>query len=118
MYMCIVVLVCIGMICLAGIDIYRHRKDLKYLLPRYKDIYNIDGSLYYKVGVKDRGMYMIKNSEGDTLYQAVSADQHTYCPKCVFFSCPGISHKCMFIDIHKKCPLRGKGYFIEIGDGI
>ena len=95
-----------------------------YIYSRYmkilnKDIYKINGNLYYKVKTVERGMFLAKDS-ADTIVFITSSlsDQKTYCPKCAFYHGLSISPKCNLLNTHKKCPLRGKGYFIEIGSGL
>ena len=92
---------------LIGFIIYKYNIYLK-----NKCIYNISGELYYRVNKNDKRAFFIKDGDGDIWMLGIN-DEKSHCYKCAF-----VDYTCKFLQKYKKCPLRGKGYFIKIGDGL
>ena len=98
--------------------IYQYNRYLKY---RY--ICTINNNLYYKRIMKDEREFCMKNYDGETfgICRSVMGTnlRPSHCLNCCFFSGKDrYDYTCTFIKAYFECPLKGKGYFVKIGEGL
>lgn len=106
-----------GYIALFGllVGFYVYRRYMRYY---NRDIYKIKGKLYYKVNGMDARAYFLKNNKGKLYTTGRWLYERSHCFDCAFIEPYNSALTCRFLKDHNKCPLRGKGYFIEIGNGL
>lgn len=94
-----------------GFIIYRRKNRL------YWGLYRIKGKLYYKVDKMNVRAYFFKDvnghyTTGEWLYS------RSHCFDCAFLEYTDEKLTCSYLKDHSKCPLCGKGYFMEVGSGL
>lgn len=93
-----------------GFIVYRRKNRLN------RGLYRIRGKLYYSILKPTTRAYFFKDinghyTTGEWLYS------RSHCLDCVFLK-DAEKLTCSYLKDHSKCPLCGKGYFIEIGSGL
>lgn len=94
-----------------GFIIYRHKNRLN------RGLYRIKGKLYYKVDKMNAKAHFFKDTNGRIYTTGEWLYCGSHCLNCTFLNTYG-KLTCLYLKDHSKCPLRGKGYFIEVGDGL
>lgn len=95
-----------------GFIVYRRKNRLN------RDLYRIKGKLYYNILKPTTRARFFKDSNnriyttGEWLYYG------SHCLSCAFLEDTDEKLTCLYLKDHSKCPLCGKGYFIEVGSGL
>lgn len=94
-----------------GFIVYRHKSRLN------RGLYRIRGKLYYKVNKTNAKAHFFKDANGFIYTTGEWLYGRSHCLDCVFLE-DAEKLTCLYLKDHSKCPLCGKGYFIEIGSGL
>lgn len=95
-----------------GFIVYRHRNRLN------RGLYRIRGKLYYKVDKMNTTVHFFKDINGHIYTTGEWLYGRSHCLDCAFLYNTTEKLTCLYLKDHSKCPLRGKGYFIEVGSGL
>ena len=94
-----------------GFIVYRHRNRLN------RGLYKIRGKLYYSILKPTTRAHFFKDSNNRIYTTGEWLYCRSHCHDCVFLE-DTEKFTCSYLKDHSKCPLHGKGYFIEVGSGL
>lgn len=92
--------------------IYRRKSRLN------RDLYRIRGELYYSILKPTTRAHFFKDSNNRIYTTGGWLYNRSHCFDCAFLEYTDEKLTCLYLKDHSKCPLCGKGYFIEVGSGL
>lgn len=95
-----------------GFIIYRRKNHL------YWGLYRIRGELYYSILKPTTRARFFKDTNNRIYTTGEWLYGRSHCFDCAFLEYTDEKLTCLYLKDHSKCPLCGKGYFIEVGSGL